>query len=798
MELATREPQPQDGKHLAQGEVAPQDRAAQLAKLDALGQSLAEKRSEAINARQACGIEDIWQEDEEYYEGIDEKNRGTDGKGTWRQKPPGKTAGRSSDSTQSTVFPNVTGPFTDAAAARIADMLMPTDERAWKIKPTPIPALIDMQQGRLPKDFPAIAQQAPLQQGMEAAPPPDSAQMMAGGEPAQAPPTQQPPQLSPQEEAILAAKQAAEEEMEEALRKAKLATQQIDDWQVDCQFHAQIRQVIEDAARIGVGVLKGPVPFFKKRVAYINGQMEVLEEIIPRSKWVDPWNFFPDPACGENIHNGSFTWERDYLSIRQLMELADDPNYIGQQIKAVIEEGALQAIAEFRNEPLGGLTSKETQKNKFEVWYYYGLIDRDDLESAGCDCSDMDATDRVPACITMVNNRVIKAALNPLDTGEFPYDTMVWRRRSGHWTGIGVSRQIRTPQKMIVGATRHLMDNAGIAAGPMLVFKQGAIAPADGKMGFKPRKIFYLAEDSETIDDVRKAIGTIKVDMVIDELLKLIELAMRFAEDTTGLPMLIQGQMGAAPDTVGGMTMLNNNATSVLRRLARTFDDRVTSPHQRRYYTWLLQYGENDDAKGDFTIVAQASSALVERDLQSQEIAQMAQIVTDLRFGADPKKWFREFLISRHFDPKQFEFDDREWEQMLQKLSQPPPDPRLEAAKLNAESRERMGQLNAEIVALKEKMAQETKQIEMQWQSQENALDRERDIIVEQIEQQNEQIINQMREQGMDKRTLEQLKVSLAETSLKLKTQKDLNAGEVIKPAAEPKGRASPGKSFTQ
>ena len=31
--------------------------------------------------------------------------------------------------------------------------------------------------------------------------------------------------------------------------------------------------------------------------------------------------------------------------------------------------------------------------------------------------------------ITMVNCRVIKAAINPLDSGEFPYDVMVWQRR---------------------------------------------------------------------------------------------------------------------------------------------------------------------------------------------------------------------------------------------------------------------------------------------------------------------------------------------------------------------------------
>ena len=36
------------------------------------------------------------------------------------------------------------------------------------------------------------------------------------------------------------------------------------------------------------------------------------------------------------------------------------------------------------------------------------------------------------------------------------------------------------------------------------------------------------------------------------------------------------------------MTMLMNNASVVLRRIARTFDDNITTPHIRRYYDWLM------------------------------------------------------------------------------------------------------------------------------------------------------------------------------------------------------------------
>ena len=110
--------------------------------LDALGLELAKTRSEAIASRRASGIEEEWAEDEEYYEGIDDANRGERGtrNANWRIKPAGQAELRA-HGTGSTVFVPITRPYCDAAAARVADMLLPTDDRAWSIKPTPYPEL---------------------------------------------------------------------------------------------------------------------------------------------------------------------------------------------------------------------------------------------------------------------------------------------------------------------------------------------------------------------------------------------------------------------------------------------------------------------------------------------------------------------------------------------------------------------------------------------------------------------------------------------------------------------------------
>src|SRR6202158_4786260 len=122
-----------------------------LERLNALAMALVKTRDEAIKARSASGIEDIWREDEEFYEGIDDVNRGAKSNINWQSKPPGQGQPQVPEAT-SIVFVNITGPYVDAAAAKVGDILLPTDERAWGLSEVPVPELIDKATGILPQE----------------------------------------------------------------------------------------------------------------------------------------------------------------------------------------------------------------------------------------------------------------------------------------------------------------------------------------------------------------------------------------------------------------------------------------------------------------------------------------------------------------------------------------------------------------------------------------------------------------------------------------------------------------------
>lgn len=764
------------------------EKERKLQQIQNIGTAIAKKRDEAVKARAGSGIEEEWLECEEAYLGIDDANR-HENRSYKPLHPTGSFTTIKRDPARSTVYLNITRPYVDAAVARVADMLMPTDDRNYNIRPTPNP---DLEQG-VRDGIKQKVEQAFAQAQQQAQQPPQP------GQPPQAP---QPPAQIDQGEMIL---RLGQEVMEEAKKRAETAEKQIDDWLIQCQYHSELRKMLEDCGRLGVGIIKGPSPTRRKAVkTNADGSVEMVISIDPESRRVDPWNFFPDGACGDDIHNGSYVFELDKLSTKALRELKDQPGYLAEQIDKVIEEGPGKVRDKGLGRP-GNVTSDEDEM--FDVWYYYGLLDKDDLEALGVSIEEGAKLLGVPAIVTVVNDSVIKASLNPLDNGAYPFDVMPWQRRAGYWAGVGIAKQINTPQRIINAATRNMMDNAGISGGPILILRRGMIEPADGQWNLTPRKFFFVKEEAE-VRNAADAITSIIVPSNQQEMSNIIQFALKMAEDVTGLPQLMQGSMGnQAPDTVGGMQMVMNNASTVLRRIARTFDDCVTEPHIRRYYDWLQMYGP-DEAKGDCFIDARGSSALVERDIQNQSILQMGQLVMNPSFGIDPKKWFAEACKAQRLDPKKFQYTEEE----QAKLAQQPPAPPPQVAVAQIREQGAMERKKMELAA-----DQQSDQLEAKIDLERIKTDRDRDTIYVQAETErtraeNEARMNELmlkRELEMlkyanaNKMTLDTLKADLAKESMRLNTQRELaglraTADRMTTPPTEPPGRAPAGQSWQQ
>nr|BDD47856.1 hypothetical protein 29 [Burkholderiaceae bacterium] len=708
-------------------------------RLQIFGSTLSKQRDEWVRSRRSTGVDKRWTEDEAQYNSKDNRARmASDMMQSAHEGFPvlkGETKPH-----RSTVYIGLTRNKTNAAEARVADILLPTDDRNWGIDPTPDPKLMSMSNSMI---------DAKDEQGK--------------------------PMLDELTKQPMKHRDVARKIMEEAKVKAKAMQTIITDQLVECDYLSELRKVIHDGAVLGTGVVKGPIVTNNVRQAwqpYTDGfgqtvhNFVFVEELNPASYRVDPRNIWPDPACGENIHDGKGIFERHLMTPKQVRELRKQPGYIKEQLRKVLEEGPkyTPTIESMRDEE-----DRDYAKQTYEMWEYWGEIDYEDLKASGVEFDeDEDILESYSACVVMINNTVIKVFLNPLDSGELPYDFYCWEKNSGSCWGFGIPYLMRSQQKILNAAYRQLMDNAGISSGPQIVVKPSVISPADKQWQLSSRKIWFATDDT---DDVRKAFTSFEFNSHQAELTGIIKLANELADQETGVPMMLQGsQGGVTPDTVGGMQMLLNNTNVVLRRLVKQFDDMVTKPHIRRYYNYNMAYNDNEDIKGDFAVLARGSSALLVRDVQNQSILNLLAAGANPVYGMflDTQKLFERALQAQHIDPKEVFKSEAEIEQIKQNMKLKaqqgqPPDPRVQAAQIRAQTD--MMKVQAQNQGDMQELQQraEIQQSNAQLKMQELAMERE---------------IEMLKMANNNNLTLEQIKAKLAETAMRERGKKELFTAE--------------------
>jgi hypothetical protein len=759
--------------------------------LEKLGTTIGELRDEAVQARKESGIEAIWQACEEAYLGIDDTNRADSG-GKWTKptslQGPVTVANSRQDDAKSTAFVLLTARYVDMAAAKICEIALPIDDKAFSLSSTPVPELVAMQDNAEVLNHPQTGQ--PIM-----APP-------QPGQPGQPPQPQQPPkQLTKGDLATAAANEAKD--------CAEKAEKRIWDWMTEGNFPSEMRILLHDGARIGVGVLKGPFPTMKmsKSMQRIDGglKMTIQQNRSLATKWIDPWNFFPDGACGEDIHSGDYIFERDHLASRKLKRLKNErdslgkPIYLASQIDKVLEEGPNKC-----NVTESGNPNQKVNKKRFEVWYFTGSIKRSDMalaDAVGIDELPEDI-DEVFAVVTLVNDTVIRATVNPLESGEFAYHAMPWTRRAGSWAGVGVGEKVGLAQRMVNAGTRSLLNNAGVTSGSQIIIDPVGLVAADKNNRITPLKVWHKTPDS-TVDDVRKLFAAIDIPNQGPQLMAIIQYGMKLAEEASGIPLIAQGQQGSAgPETFGQAELENNNANALLRSLGLRIDDHITTGVVEQHYEMLLLDPDvPEDEKGDWTIVANGTTAMVEKAIQEKTMLQAAGLTQNPAYGIDPKKWFAEYWKTKRLDPRKIQFTE---EEQAQQAQNPPPEPiPVTVAKINAQASTEKSKMDTDRDTVYAKTEAERAQTTATAAQDRLMLERE-------IANLNYQI-KLMEFASNERISLEAAKVKLAETAQKLNVQKELSAdalsiglhkhhnpAPVMTPPTEPAGRAVNGQAFAE
>lgn len=513
----------------------------------------------------------------------------------------------------STIFVNETRSRCDNAAARVGELLFPTEDRNFTLSPTPDPEL-------------SGALQLPIAEIQEAA----------------------------------RITQEVAEERAEAMQRL------IDDQLYQSDYNSQARDCIRDAVKLGTGILRGPYAKtstnkrWTPQTASDGSTVHILEmdkTIRPAVRRVSPFDFYPDMAATD-LDNCEHFFERKYMSRRMLQQLLEHPAYIRSQVVKVLENVQEGRDANRRNQDIhrrlqeiSDVYSTDAQSDSgYEVWTYTGAVSQDMLDAAGIRSKGPDYLERQVE-VEFVDGIAIRVALLPLDTEEIPYSAFNWIPADGSVFGFSLATILRAPQEVVNKAWRTMLDNAALSVGPQVVMDKAAVEPSDGSPYLTSRKVWYKKDQGKSVRDVFHAFT---IDSTQPQLTEIFNTGQELADQESNMPRLLSGDVGDVPiQTATQTAMLMNAANSFLRSIAKQWDDRITVPLIRRYYDWNMQFHSDPEVKGDMEIKPRGASSLMIKETQTNLLFQLLSMAQTPNLAPLTKfpELYRKVIETMHINP---------------------------------------------------------------------------------------------------------------------------------------------------
>jgi hypothetical protein len=531
--------------------------------------------------------------------------------------------------------------------ARVMDLLFPANgEKNWGIKPSPNP------------EFPPAVEQE-LMNGLQLAKDTKVKEMLlqqvevakSQGQQVQVPANIPSVPVTPEELKLA--------RLEAAKQIANKMSDEMQDQLTEVKYRNIIRNTVHSGHLYGTGFLKGPLVNKQRRnvwkqqpVEGVEGKFKWLlmqiEEDKPYIEFKHIWSIYPDLSVTE-LEDCRFLFERHVMPKHKVMELARRDDFDAELITQYIEthQNGDSMKVQFETE-LYNLKSFDTspidlQKNHYEVLEYWGFIDGADfIRAAAADDPDalalvaqieIEGTESKIAAMDifvnlwMIGNEVIKVAMQPIEGVGIPYYAYYFDKDETGIFAEGVATIMRDPQKLVNASVRAMIDNASHCAGPQYEVNTDLLDPQEDATDIGAFKVWLRT--GKDADVAGKEVVRIKqISSYTPEFMQMWGAFSKSGDEVTIIPRYMQGdsRVSGAGRTAAGLSMLMGQANVGLSDLVKMFDDGITKPFITALYNWNMQFNPKEDIKGDLVIEAKGSTALMAKEVRSQQIQMFLQM----------------------------------------------------------------------------------------------------------------------------------------------------------------------------
>jgi hypothetical protein len=416
------------------------------------------------------------------------------------------------------------------------------------------------------------------------------------------------------------------------------------------------RKVAQSGIMYGLGVLRGP---FAREVTTTRWMLgpdgrpmpQVVTAYKPMLEFLPVWDFYPDLSA-KTLQTMDGYFVRMVMSRAQVRALAKRSDFFGDVIRRYLAQypvGNYKAQTfetDLRN--MGIKTNVNEQKaetSKYEIVVWHGPVSGHMLAAAGVEVAQEKLGDDIEAEVWMCADQIIKADINPWRKIGVDMKTIhcfLFDEDDTSPIGNGLPNVIRDSQMSIAAATRMLLDNASVTCGPNLELNTDLMRPDQDLSAVQAYKIWY--REGMGAEAQYPAIRNVAIDSHMDELLKTIDLFMRFADAETFVGPATGGDMERGKGvsepmrTAAGASMLRGDAALPFKDIVRNFDTFTQSV----IYS-LVQFNKkfNPDRApaGDYNVVARGATSLIAKEIRGMQVDQLAVTLTpEERIYVDEEK----------------------------------------------------------------------------------------------------------------------------------------------------------------
>lgn len=481
--------------------------------------------------------------------------------------------------------------------SRVSDLLFPAgSEKNWTIDTTPVPS-ISREQRML------IAQQL---------------RMMSQGR-----------QVS--REAIDKAV------LEIARTSAKKMSRVIEDQLVEARYKEVAIKALHSGHLYGTGIVKGPLVERKIRTRFVQqGENWIAKResyVVPFVDSVPIWRFFPDMSAS-SIEQCRYVYERHQMTKADMSDLSRKKsfrreaiiNYIKAhphgEIKQRYYDNELKIIGE------RPATQGQAKSGTYEVLERWGWVDGQALKDIGVTVPEERVHESFFANVWLLpTGEIIKAVLQPIDGVLWPYHLYYFDKDETSIFGEGLATIMRDDQTMLNAATRLMLDNAAVTAGPQLEVAVGLLSSFEKVDQIEPWKVWLRNAASPGTPAIR----AIELPSRLGDLGALADRFDRNADESTAIPRYMTGEnaTNGAAGTSSGLSMLMGAVNIVIKDLVTMWDEGVTRSFLTALYRWNMQFHADNSIKGDFDVKARGTASLVAKEVRTRQLNEFATLTAN-------------------------------------------------------------------------------------------------------------------------------------------------------------------------